>query len=182
MSAACFANQKYEDSAGLRCISNLLGAGFRRIEADIFWDASRSHWSLCPVELGSPSQALTTSTSLLPAATAIQLASRSPNKRQNDQLTTESATTSLSSVSVAEASRTLTVGADATPTALDSTGTSTAYTDGSAMQIGNLTCTSTMDLDLLLTVLSARLTDVSIQTMISFYCDFAILVIANTRA
>lgn len=164
LTAACFANQKYEDAAGIKCISNLLEAGFRRLEADVFWDASTSHWNLCPVELGSSSQVPSTSTSVPPTETAAQLASVVLDERQDGQLTSQSAATSLSSLSVADASSTQTLSAGATTTALAGAGTNTAYTDGSAVQIGDFTCTSTMDFDLLLTLLSARLSDVSIRT------------------
>lgn len=157
VTAACFANQKYEDAAASRCISNLLAAGFRRLEADVFWDASQGNWTLCPVELGSSDQVLTTSTSLLPNAT--DSASLSLNARQTDQLTSQTPEVSLSSVSVSDASQTLTVSADATTTALDGTGTATAYTDGSAIQTGGYICTTTVNFEFLLSVLAARLTD-----------------------
>ncbi|KAF2279397.1 uncharacterized protein EI97DRAFT_481753 [Westerdykella ornata] len=49
--AACFAQQKYEDTAFRRCFSNLLAAGFRRFVVDVFWDAGRGVWGLCPVEV-----------------------------------------------------------------------------------------------------------------------------------
>lgn len=35
----------------MKCFSNLLGVGFPRFEVDVYWDALRSVWSLCPVEL-----------------------------------------------------------------------------------------------------------------------------------
>lgn len=161
LSAACFANKRYEDAGTRRCISNLLAAGFRRLEADVYWDPSsgRGHWSLCPVELGSSSQELTTSTSLV--ATATELAAKHLNERETGQLTAQSAATPLSSVSAANPSTTLTVSVDATTTAIAGTATSTASTNGSAIQIGEYTCSSTVDFDLLLSILSARLTDVS---------------------
>ncbi|CZT19983.1 related to Lectin C-type domain protein [Ramularia collo-cygni] len=158
LTAACFANLKYEEAPATRCISNLLAAGFRRVEADIYWDSSRSLWSLCPIELGTPNEVLTTSTSLLPTATEPPPASLSA--RQDDELTSQSAVTTLISVSVAEASKTLTLSADTTTTALEGTGTSTAGgADGSAIRIGAYDCTPSMNFDLLLSILSARLTD-----------------------
>lgn len=116
------------------------------------------------MELGGSSPELTTSTSALPAVT--DLAAVPLSVRQNEELTSQTAATSLSSVSIADASNTVTVSADATTTALDGTGTSTAYIDGSAIQIGGYTCTPTTDFDLLLSILSARLTDVSNEMMI----------------
>src|SRR5690242_10699316 len=35
----------------MKCFSNLLGVGFPRFEVDVYWDALRSVWSLCPVQL-----------------------------------------------------------------------------------------------------------------------------------
>lgn len=35
----------------MKCFSNLLGVGFPRFEVDLYWDALRSVWSLCPVQL-----------------------------------------------------------------------------------------------------------------------------------
>lgn len=35
----------------MKCFSNLLGVGFPRFEVDVYWDAMRSVWSLCPVQL-----------------------------------------------------------------------------------------------------------------------------------
>lgn len=138
-------------------ISNLLKAGFRRLEIDVYWDASRSQWSLCPVELGNSDQVLTTSKSHSPTATAVPLAPRS----MSDQLTAQSAATSLSSVSIANPSSTSTLGAGGVSTAAGSTATSAPHVDGTAIQIGGFTCTSTMDFELLLMVVSGRLTEVS---------------------
>lgn len=64
LTQACFPRQRYELAEGTRCISNLLAVGFRRLYIDLYWDASGSSWSLCPVELGPlgelPSNATTT--------------------------------------------------------------------------------------------------------------------------
>lgn len=35
----------------MKCFSNLLGVGIPRYEVDVYWDALRSVWSLCPVQL-----------------------------------------------------------------------------------------------------------------------------------
>ena len=67
MTPACFAFGRYDSASGAKCISNLLAAGFRRLEIDLYWDVSRTTWSFCPVELGevqpqlSITQASTTS-------------------------------------------------------------------------------------------------------------------------
>lgn len=57
VSAACFANNRYEDYATVTCISNLLTAGFRRLHIDLYWDAGRRRWSFCPVSLPTPEEA-----------------------------------------------------------------------------------------------------------------------------
>ncbi|KAJ4330379.1 Maintenance of telomere capping protein 6 [Didymella glomerata] len=51
LTQACFDNNQYEHNAFTKCFSNLLGVGFPRFEVDVYWDALRSVWSLCPVQL-----------------------------------------------------------------------------------------------------------------------------------
>lgn len=51
LTAACFANNLFEDASGSKCISNLLAAGFRRLVVDIYWDYPRQTWSFCPVQI-----------------------------------------------------------------------------------------------------------------------------------
>ncbi|KAJ9636791.1 Maintenance of telomere capping protein 6 [Coniosporium tulheliwenetii] len=51
LTAACFAHNQYEDRAASLCLSNLLAAGFRRLVIDLYWDAGRAVWSLCPAQL-----------------------------------------------------------------------------------------------------------------------------------
>ena len=51
LTQACFVNNQFEHNAFKRCLSNLLGIGFPRFDIDVYWDALRSVWSLCPVEL-----------------------------------------------------------------------------------------------------------------------------------
>lgn len=48
---ACFVDNQFEHNAFMKCFSNLLGVGFPRFEVDVYWDALRSVWSLCPVQL-----------------------------------------------------------------------------------------------------------------------------------
>ena len=47
---ACFSDNQYEQNALQKCLSNLLGVGFRRFTLDVYWDPLRTDWSLCPVE------------------------------------------------------------------------------------------------------------------------------------
>jgi hypothetical protein len=52
LTAACFPRNRYDSASATKCVSNLLAAGFRRLEVDLFWDVSRTSWSFCPVQLG----------------------------------------------------------------------------------------------------------------------------------
>ncbi|KAK0123355.1 hypothetical protein ONS96_010348 [Cadophora gregata f. sp. sojae] len=49
--AACFSDNKYEDDNAGICVSNLLAAGFRSFELDLYWDQGRGVWSFCPVSI-----------------------------------------------------------------------------------------------------------------------------------
>ncbi|KFY75968.1 hypothetical protein V498_09806, partial [Pseudogymnoascus sp. VKM F-4517 (FW-2822)] len=51
LSAACFGDRVIGEGELARCFSNLLSVGFRRFELDLYWDAGRSLWSFCPVEM-----------------------------------------------------------------------------------------------------------------------------------
>ncbi|KAF2089436.1 lectin C-type domain-containing protein [Saccharata proteae CBS 121410] len=51
LSQACFPHDLYQEHAASVCLSNLLAAGFKRIVVDLYWDAPRTVWSLCPAEI-----------------------------------------------------------------------------------------------------------------------------------
>ncbi|OJD31977.1 lectin c-type domain protein [Diplodia corticola] len=51
LTEACFAQRQYDDDAARRCLSNLLAVGFRRLTVDLYWDAGRGFWSLCPEQI-----------------------------------------------------------------------------------------------------------------------------------
>ncbi|KAK7518245.1 lectin C-type domain protein [Phyllosticta citriasiana] len=51
LAAACFSKHDYTETTAKTCLSNLLMVGFRKILVDLYWDAGRSIWSLCPVEI-----------------------------------------------------------------------------------------------------------------------------------
>ncbi|KFY23492.1 hypothetical protein V493_05821, partial [Pseudogymnoascus sp. VKM F-4281 (FW-2241)] len=51
LTAACFGDRVISEGELARCYSNLLSVGFRRFELDLYWDAARSLWSFCPVEM-----------------------------------------------------------------------------------------------------------------------------------
>ncbi|KAB2578074.1 C-type lectin-like protein [Lasiodiplodia theobromae] len=51
LTEGCFAKRQYDDAATRRCLSNLLAVGFKRFIIDLYWDAGRGLWSLCPVQI-----------------------------------------------------------------------------------------------------------------------------------
>ncbi|KAF3048424.1 hypothetical protein E8E12_011792 [Didymella heteroderae] len=51
LAEACFVDNQFEHNAFMKCFSNLLGVGFPRFDVNVYWDALRSTWSLCPVQL-----------------------------------------------------------------------------------------------------------------------------------
>lgn len=48
---ACFGHNVFDTDAAITCFSNLLAAGYRRYEWDLFWDFRRRVWSFCPVQI-----------------------------------------------------------------------------------------------------------------------------------
>lgn len=180
LTAACFANGRYEETAAAKCISNLLATGFRRLEADVFWDLSRSVWSLCPVELGAADGPLTTSVSEASTSfqTGTQLASdllsnaggddsrRAPTalrdfERQNtERLTAPTFSTTSQSTPSITTTRTLD---GPEPPLIPTSLPSYSHTpdpipsDVSIIQAGPYSCTLGADLALLVQVLSEHL-------------------------
>lgn len=172
MTAACFSDNVYEDAAAQKCFSNLLAVGFRKFIIDLYWDASRQIWSLCPVELSgtatSPSNSteLTTSSSSTSAAATITYGTL-PNS-DKDRRTAAVATSTSDSVALLErlwprqnVDTTSTLTASASPTsttsvAVDSSqisATSTAAStstqvpgDSTLYDIGPYSCTSQIGL------------------------------------
>lgn len=61
LTAACFANNVYDNAPAGRCVSNLLASQLQRYVIDLYWDVSNRRFSLCPVELPT-SNATTTQT------------------------------------------------------------------------------------------------------------------------
>ncbi|GAB7337239.1 hypothetical protein MBLNU457_g2612t1 [Dothideomycetes sp. NU457] len=150
----CFSTNVYEDTAARKCISNLLAAGFRRFILDVYWDYSRSAWSLCPVMLGSaaPPDSSTTSPSP-PTATSESSLSNAPlsfastagaeripyvttvdSPPLNARQAISPSTTSLESPSTS-----ITSSADVSPSVVSNT-PETLY------QIGEYKCTTSIDL------------------------------------
>lgn len=168
LSAACFGKGRYDHVAAAQCFSNLLAMGFRRVEVDVFWDSSRSLWSLCPVELGGPGVQLTTSASVAvtPLQTATQLGtellsvSNRHLVRQDSTAVSSVPSSSGTSQSTASLSTTSTITAGPTSAATGIQAPVAAPTDESddtLFQIGSYACTLETDLALLIRVLSAHL-------------------------
>ncbi|KAI9793948.1 MAG: hypothetical protein M1833_000517 [Piccolia ochrophora] len=87
LSAACFRRGRYSGNDAIKCLSNLLGAGFQRIAIDVYWDDPRRAWTLCPIAApsstsngtaASPSAASRTSTSASAQVTGDAASSSSP--------------------------------------------------------------------------------------------------------
>ncbi|KAF1992189.1 hypothetical protein K402DRAFT_320588 [Aulographum hederae CBS 113979] len=51
LTAACFGNNRYDEDEALKCFSNLLALGFKRLVVDLYWDHGRNIWSFCPVQV-----------------------------------------------------------------------------------------------------------------------------------
>ncbi|KAK0275951.1 Maintenance of telomere capping protein 6 [Friedmanniomyces endolithicus] len=189
LTAACFPNKRYEDATAARCISNLLATGFRRIEADIYWDTSRRLWSLCPVQLGNTStlsnSTMTTAEPSSRSTSSAMLASgqltnrgaikearatfaNGAQRRQDSSLsltipTAPADSTAASSVLPSVSSTaTLTAGASGTSVVATSSASGTSPPDSSQnllIEVGPYSCTPSADFKLLTTVLSGYLED-----------------------
>lgn len=193
LAKACFSEGRYEDDIAETCISNLLALGFRRLLVDVYWDTSRHVWSLCPVQIPDSSGENTpSSTSLAPSTSSahissVQLSNPTEAARTDASGTTTQVTSTLSprqitptsgssatlSVSFGEAS-----GAISTrSTSLSKLATSTSSLAPSASelnspsgplyQLGPYSCTSSIQLSLLVNIISQYL-DGSDNTLAAF--------------
>lgn len=70
LSTACFAHGRYEQNDAIRCISNLLAVGFRKLVVDLYWDATRQSWGFCPVAIPASTENLHTASVSLPLTTS----------------------------------------------------------------------------------------------------------------
>lgn len=182
LKTACFANNKYEDAAAAKCLSNLLAMGFRRITVDLYWNSLVNQWTLCPAALpymgqssgssgsASSSTATAVSTSLKSSdfptsgagiagnqAVAIRSDSSSTSSSQAGSSTASSSTSSSASFSTTTVS-----GSAATPSQV--AGTPGLY------QIGSYQCTSSVDVHLIRSVLEGHFTstDTDIQATLKY--------------
>ena len=152
---ACFSTNQYEHNAFRKCFSNLLGVGFRRFTIDVYWDHTRTDWSLCPVEIPNvdnkdqpvpvatgPRVVVSTDTSVA----RVPESSKQPLKPSPALERRQDAPTTPSSSAGPPSSRTV----PANPTVV-----SFPLSDGSPMlQIGSYNCTTSTTLGLLTGILN----------------------------
>ncbi|KAF2623287.1 hypothetical protein BU25DRAFT_401152 [Macroventuria anomochaeta] len=174
LTQACFVDNQFEHNAFLKCFSNLLGVGFPRFEIDVYWDALRSVWSLCPVQLpqdgvevqnnasivSSPTISVSTGTA---TARLLETTATMPQPlkiRQDSSVSTQIASASSAAVDQASSSSPDTISASAQPTVI-----SYPTVKGlPLLQIGRYNCTSQMTLGLLTGLLEDFLQETATTT------------------
>lgn len=175
VSAACFGNGQYEDLAFRRCFSNLLAAGVRRLVVDVYWDARRGVWSLCPVEV-RPERAERE----LAASNSEDIAVTGLGERRSDaapdlieekavqirqvESTQSPPVPSAPPVNSANSTQTLSTTFSNTSPVSSPTATGGSSNGTQPAQNGNYTCTPTMQLPLLTSVLNDYLDGTDITT------------------
>lgn len=180
LTAACFENHTYADSAAAKCFSNLLAVGFRKFELDLYWDVTRRIWSFCPVQLGDANALFNVSTSspLLASQTSTaslssgQLTGRGDDdavpstgsvfqRQASGSLLSASSSASTTAESLQSVSTTATLtsvsNSSAVVTGISSGAPSPTSAAGTLIQIGQYSCTDATNLDLFTSVLSAHL-------------------------
>lgn len=188
LSAACFSNKQYEDTAFQKCFSNLLAVGFERFLVDVYWDAGRSQWSLCPVEVPPSGANVQTSTaggitpsypsetgSVARAARELLLPTVLPEaggatvrRRQDESVSGSTSSPEPSGTSTTDEPSTASsslVASSTTSAGPSATVISFPMTNGEQLlQIGDYNCTSTITLDLLTAIHEAFLDATSTTT------------------
>jgi hypothetical protein len=174
LTQACFVDNQFEHNAFMRCFSNLLGVGFPGFEVDVYWDALRSVWSLCPVQLprdddevqdnapviSGPTVSVSTGTAnaRVPETTATMPQALIPRQESS----VSSVLASLSSTAADQASSSLTVStsAPAQPTVISYP----TVKGPPLLQVGRYNCTSQMTLGLLTGLLEDFLQETATTT------------------
>lgn len=158
----------------MKCFSNLLGVGFPRFEVDVYWDALRSVWSLCPVQhpqdednvqdnapvVSGPTILVSTGTAnaMVPESTATPPLALKIRQDSFDSSQSSPATSSAS-VQVSSSSSTSTV-VPAQPTVVSYP----TVKGPPLLQIGRYNCTSQMTLGLLTGLLEDFLQETATTT------------------
>lgn len=127
LAAACFAWRRYEDSDSGNCLSNLIAAGFRRIELDLYWDEGRRLWSFCPVAILDPVPIVVPSSSLIDSSISLGTFSVTPTTSQRSS---NPSTISAAELSARQETLSVTSGSS---TIQDTTSTTTAVASGSSL-------------------------------------------------
>ena len=179
LQAVCFAENRFEDQAAKKCLSNLLAAGFRRIILDLYWNPFLDQWSLCPAALpsqdpGSARSSVLSTTSLSASAPSGVLAlTQSPG-------TTASGAAGHSSLNVRQITSALSSSAKSSATSAMPTSTSEPIASPSEVpgspglyQIGPYQCTTSVDIDLVRAVFEDHFG--STQTTINATLKYLIL-------
>ncbi|KAM3065532.1 Maintenance of telomere capping protein 6 [Clarireedia jacksonii] len=169
LTAACFPFFRYEDDNSADCLSNLLASGFRRLEVDLYWDQRRQVWSFCPVALPAsispvvPSATPTTTSSLSSSTIALTSAEATTNllvRQEMSESTTSStspssgSSTFISSVSSSsDSSSTTSVSATSLGPVLPEISVIPDSPNAPLYNIGQYTCTATINLSILISQL-----------------------------
>lgn len=158
----------------MKCFSNLLGVGFPRFEVDVYWDALRSVWSLCPVQLPQDDDEAENDARVVSGPT-ISVSTGSANDRVPETTATmpqaprirqvESVANAITSVSTSAADQTSSSLPLSTSTPAQATIISYPTVKGSPLlQIGRYNCTSQMTVGLLTGLLKDFLDETSTTT------------------
>ncbi|KAK8172878.1 hypothetical protein BKA80DRAFT_26932 [Phyllosticta citrichinensis] len=166
LAAACFSKHDYTETTAKTCLSNLLEVGFRRILVDLYWDAGRSIWSLCPVEIpesaasDDDSAVVSATTSADPSLISVTMADKTLDGRQEP-------TPTLPSSSIAESSTsTETITASATSTHPPA---KIVHQSGETLvEVDAYNCSSTLDISSITSILADYLKSTSDTIHASF--------------
>lgn len=137
--------------------------GFQRFVVDVFWDASRSLWSLCPVELGAtpstnPGATSTSSSASSPTTGGVlrrsELLGQPEFKLLNRQQSSSFAAASSQTVS---STGTGDLDSISTTTTLNNNPTASSISAGELVVAGPYSCTNSINLPFLARILHAHL-------------------------
>ncbi|KAI9655556.1 MAG: hypothetical protein M1821_005349 [Bathelium mastoideum] len=190
LTAVCFGHGRYEDDIAERCVSDLLAMGFRRLLVDLYWDVSRNTWSLCPVEVpasmsdSTPSPTLRAHSTSSARISSVQLTTPTRAARAKTSTLTLSTATERSPRQILSASSSIAASTGAprassssnSPSSLNwstlhtptsSTASIISSPSGPLYELGPYSCTSTMQLSLLATIVAQYL-DGSETTLSAF--------------
>lgn len=179
LTPACFPFRRYDSASTTKCVSNLLAAGFRRIEVDLYWDVSRTTWSFCPVELGdvqpqlsatqdsTTSQIRSTTASLAndglqnpPSTDTTRVQPRQTGQMDEDgqSLLSRSSQASISPSSVPSATSTATVGHEDSTSTMDGLEPEATEVpnDETLLSVGGYVCSPQLDFHYFLSVLDGH--------------------------